>query len=616
MIPRLRGASRAGLARAALLALAAACALSSCAYYNTFYLARRYYAKATAGEPYPIEKAPGASTQDYAKSIEYSKKLISFHPKSKWVDDAYLLWARALLGQDDPLETINMLEAFPVRFPQSTLKAEAQFYLGVAYRQSRKYRNAVRTLDEFLAAAPKHDLAPYAHLERARSLTSLEEPGLAAEAASQVLEQFPKSDLAHRARIARAEALFQAEHYEEARRDFRELGARSETDEDRLRYLLREADALDAGQQWDEALALLRDQLAHERPPVLPDTAGGRPLVVQQTPGYDRYGRLLTRIGTVHLRAGRLDEALTAYRRVVEDYPRDPIAAEAQFRIGYAYETLGDDFDRARQEYQAVRSQAGQVGFGAQATERLYNLDRIAQFRSSAATDTTQKQIETAFLLAEQYLFQLEKPERALEEYQAIAAKYAGTPAEAKALNAQAWVLARKLERKAAADSLFWKVVREHPATEAQLAARDYLESNGQQVPAELIVLPPEPVVAPDTTAELTPPPASVPGIGASLRPDSSAILGAPRRPGVPGDDEDEFGMIRRANAPRDTTRAPFGAPDSTARRTFGLPDTTRRFGAPGDTTGRRSGFPDSLLRRPPTPPPPSPRDSAGVDPR
>ena len=46
---------------------------------------------------------PNASTQPqsqqaYNKSIEYSKKLLAQYPKSKWVDDAYLLWARALLG--------------------------------------------------------------------------------------------------------------------------------------------------------------------------------------------------------------------------------------------------------------------------------------------------------------------------------------------------------------------------------------------------------------------------------------------------------------------------------------------------------------------------------------
>ena len=33
---------------------------SSCAYYNTYYLARKYYTTATEGSPYPVEKPTGA----------------------------------------------------------------------------------------------------------------------------------------------------------------------------------------------------------------------------------------------------------------------------------------------------------------------------------------------------------------------------------------------------------------------------------------------------------------------------------------------------------------------------------------------------------------------------
>ena len=190
---------------------------SSCVYYNTFYSARKYYNRATAGEPYSIDPAAGTASQDFGRSIDYAKKVLSNYPKSKWVDDAYLLWARSLLGQNDPLQTIKMLEEFPERFPKSSLANEAHFYLGVAYRQARKYRQSVRTLDEFLEHAPRHALAPYAYLERARALTSLKEPAEAAASASKVVERFPKSKLADRARIARAYALFEAKLFDPAR---------------------------------------------------------------------------------------------------------------------------------------------------------------------------------------------------------------------------------------------------------------------------------------------------------------------------------------------------------------------------------------------------------------
>jgi len=591
--------------------------MSSCAYYNTFYSARKYYDRATAGQPYVFDRTDQMNNGDFTRSLNYSKKLITEYPKSKWVDDAYLLWARALIGQNDPIQTIKMLVDFPDRFPKSSLRPDAEFYLGVACRQAHKYRNAERVLNEFIAKSPKHKLVPYAYLELSRTLNALQEPDSAAQAASKVIEKFPKSVLAVRARVARADAWFDAKRYEPARHDYHELGKRSSTDDDRLKYLLREVDCLEAAHSYDEALALLRDAISHVREPVLADTTGGRVATVQATPGYDRYGRLLVRIGSVHGRAGRKDEALAAYQRVVQDYPHDALAGEAQYRIGYTYETLGDDFDRARVEYGRVKDQVGQVGFGMQAADRLKSLDRLAQFRGSAG-DTAEKKIEAEFLLAEQYLFELDNPERALAQYQKIQETYAGTPQAAKAMNAQAWVLSRKLHRDAEADSIFWEVVHNHPATEAQLAARDYLEFAGKEVPTDLIKLPERQLAAADTTLRLTEPPDSVPPLGTPTagsvdslgrlvpQPPSLSPSLSPGPEGTPG----MLGDAPEFHGGSGTPRHGVGAAAATGSAAAARRDTTARgVSAPRDSAAAHAKAPQPL------PSAPAATDSTGGDP-
>lgn len=47
----------------------------SCAYYNTFYLARRYYDRATDGQPYEVGRTAASQVQNYTKAIDYSKKV-------------------------------------------------------------------------------------------------------------------------------------------------------------------------------------------------------------------------------------------------------------------------------------------------------------------------------------------------------------------------------------------------------------------------------------------------------------------------------------------------------------------------------------------------------------
>ena len=219
--------------------------LSSCAYYNTFYLARKYYFKATEGLPYQVDRQDTQQRTNYTKSIDYSKKLLGVYPKSKWVDDAYLLWARALIGADDPLQTITMLEDFDTRFDKSELRAEAAFYLGLAQRNARKYESAVRTFDEFLTQSPKHPLAPYAYYERSRALMSLERYGEAAASAGQILDHYPGSALFDRALRQRAEARFQQGDFDGARTDFHTIGDRATTDDDRFSSMMREVDCLE-----------------------------------------------------------------------------------------------------------------------------------------------------------------------------------------------------------------------------------------------------------------------------------------------------------------------------------------------------------------------------------
>ena len=615
-----------GPGRVVLEALALGLTLSSCAYYNTFYLARKYYDVAAQRQPYLVDKPQTVDTQNFNKSIEYSKKVLAQYPKSKWVDDAYLLWARGLLGKDDPVEVVNMLQDFETRYPKSPIHAEATFYLGVAYRHAHKYASSARTLDDFLAKAPKHDLAPYAYLERARALISLEQYPEAAASAGKVLERWPRSRLEPMARAARAEANFKAGDYTRAREDFRQLGFNSRDDNERLAFLLREADCLEAGQAYDEEMALLRGAQSHEPPPppqpepVVGSGTAPAPMVVQSAPSpgalpaNDHYGQLMVRIGTVAMLQGNLDEAVRSYHSVVRDYPRTSLAAEAQYRIGYAYETVGDDFDKARVEYARVRDIASSA-FVTQAAQRLENLDRLSKFRS-ATKDTVEAKAEVAFLLAEQYLFQVNKPERAIEQYRKIEQDYAGTKWAAKAIIAEAWVLSRKFGRKAEADSLFWLAVRDHPATEAQLAARDYLEMEGAEVPDTLIKLPQAPVqqlAAADSVA-LTPVPQGSTPLGAphaqnaasdslGLRPPAGAMGAAALGAGaglLHAPDSTLVGPVPPQNiavSPQ-AIAAPPGAADPPAVTGPPMPGPAAAAGAGAAAAGAATG--------PPAPPPPA----------
>ena len=590
--------------RAALpgLIMVAALLLSGCAYFNTYYLARKNYDKATLGHPYVIESTDASQPQFFTQTITYSKKLLAQYPKSKWVDDAYLLWARALLGRDDPIEAVNMLNAFNTRFPRSPVKPEATFYLGVATRRAHRPADALAALDEFLASSPRHELVPYALLEKSRALFALDRRVESAGAAGQLIDQYPNTPLMRSARIARSDALFADGQFEKARDDFKELGLAATDDEQRFLFLLREADCVEGARDYDREITLLRDALAHELEPVVTKTTTASGAVVETAPsgpGTDRWGRLRLRVGTAYLLSGRVPQALGEYRAVAESYPRTPLAAESQYRIGYAYETAGDDFDKARAEYGKVKDQAAASSFTKDAVTRLANLDRLSSLGAATGRDSTERKAEAAFMRAELYLFTHDRPDRALDQYRQIEKDFEGTPWGGKALNAQAWLLRRKLNRPAEADSLLWVVIHRYKATEAQLAARDYLEAEGEAVPDSLIV---RPVARADTarvaaadTLRLTPPPSVTPRLGANVGGAIRGAVGDSLAPGLPG----LPGMPPRGLA---NPRMPAGLADDSLRFMMPpSPPSTRpdsmAHHAARDTVS--SAPPDTTKRRP-----------------
>lgn len=71
------------------------------------------------------------------------------------------------------------------------------------------------------------------------------------------------------------------------------------------------------------------------------------------------------------------DEAIRAFRKLVDQHPQGPYVYEAQWLLARSYEANGD-LAAARRGYEIVRRQFPQTAYGAQALQRLLALDRRA----------------------------------------------------------------------------------------------------------------------------------------------------------------------------------------------------------------------------------------------
>jgi TolA-binding protein len=186
-------------------------------------------------------------------------------------------------------------------------------------------------------------------------------------------------------------------------------------------------------------------------------------------PRYEQLGRVLLKEGQALAAVGKPWDAIQAYEQVIDEYRGTPYAAEAQYRIGYTYEVDLEDFDEAQKAYQAV-SRHGRSSFTEDAERRAKNLGTVKNLLAEAASDSasaaTAAAAQAHFMRAELYLFQQDKPEKALAEYQEIQKDFPGTEHEAKAALAEAWVRMNALADTARGRAKYAEVMRRFPDTE------------------------------------------------------------------------------------------------------------------------------------------------------
>jgi TolA-binding protein len=112
----------------------------SCVYYNTFYHAEEKYKKAEkTQQKAKREVATGTEVKDYQDAIKKASKVLTFNPKSKWVDDALFLIGKSYYNMGDYPKAERKFQELVSSFPKSNLVEESYYYLGLSrYKQGNK----------------------------------------------------------------------------------------------------------------------------------------------------------------------------------------------------------------------------------------------------------------------------------------------------------------------------------------------------------------------------------------------------------------------------------------------------------------------------------------------
>jgi TolA-binding protein len=477
-----------------------------------------------------------AADELFRKCIEKCEKILEKHRGSKWADDAQLLMAQSYYGRGDHLTAAGEFQAFTEMFPESDKLPDAIYWQGLTAFALERYSDARAYWSDLLDRFPKDDRSEEAEFYVARTAWREEQIPEAITAYESFLERHKGGEFRSTAQLDLAKILRDEKRYEDAAALSRRVIENASRDDERLEAKLLLGEVLEAQSSYGDALEIYREvaldldsnvmegRLSPEerrarweeealrlaqaqadslnpQPPgglqpgqvpppgtlgnLPPGTAGAaagtaapqRQRLPANDPRYAQLAQVLLREGQALAKTDRAWEAVTVFQQVVEEYPRTAYAAEAQFRIGYTYELLLEDLDAAEHAYAQVAGHGRSSSFTDLAERRSRNLATLKTITASGDSARAEmKAAEARFLRAELYLFQQEKPERALEEYAAIEAEFPGTEAAAKAALAQAWVLFHVQGDTARGRERYAEVAAAYPGSEYGHEARRVVE--------------------------------------------------------------------------------------------------------------------------------------------
>ena len=277
---------------------------------------------------------------------------IDAFPESELLAEMHYDRAVALVRGDKPDQGIEALQQFRKRFPKHVLDSNALHLLATTEHDQRCYDQSQFWCREFLETHPSHELTPtIAFLSAENDILSGHDEE-AVGAYRRFLTRYSDSPHSAGARYRLGSALYRLGQYDEAQTLLAEFVEQAQSNE-RFRFaLLALGDIHFQRSEWKQAERFLDGYLS----------AG---------PGAAAADDALLKLGLVFQRQGNNQEALSAFDRLIQQFPDSPHRLQAVFERGQVLVAL-DRYDDAAPAFEQVLAEGGESRF------KPYVLDHLA----------------------------------------------------------------------------------------------------------------------------------------------------------------------------------------------------------------------------------------------
>ncbi|MGB2697728.1 MAG: TonB family protein [Candidatus Zixiibacteriota bacterium] len=419
---------------------------SCCTYYNTFYNAQKEF-----DEGRKIQKKAGSdepnrsANSHYDGAIKKASKVLTFHPNSKWVDDALFLIGNSFYYKGEYLKAERKFKELLVNFPESDFTQDCHYFVGLCHYRMNNLSQAVISFNSIIQAEKRKKFKSDAAYALAEIHFEQKEYDDAIKNYSRIINDYKKEELMGKAQFRIAECYFFKKDYNQAKeglslvRNFtndRTLIFESQFKTGECLYLL---DQVDQGMN-------VFNELSREQK-------------------YFKYlPKIQLKIAQGNLLQDSTDLALKEFENITVTSPRTEESCEAFYQMGIIYQEQLQDLKKAKELFDNATKEKPQSETAKKALEKSANLAKLEEYQKQL-TEAEKPEI-TLYLLAEAYLFEMNQPDSAISEFTILVEDYPESEFAPKSLYAIGWILENIKNDNEGAKEFYQKLWDQYPKSD------------------------------------------------------------------------------------------------------------------------------------------------------
>lgn len=406
--------------------------LGGCVYFNTFYLARKKFNEA---ERMQKEKAKSEQDKDFGQSrdnrggspgdrnrnvprggtagrsqlpggriemkagpqernlyedaIKKASKVLTYHPKSKWADDALWLIGKSYFSMGDYGASDRKFKELVTNHPKSEFVDDAYYYMGLCQIELDDEDLALEAFANVEREFPKSGYVDDVYFIKGKLARKDGELQKAIEQFDRYLDRFPGGDSAALAMFSTGQCYEELGDFPNAFKRYRSVKKYGPS-----RRLEFEA-ALSSGS------AVLQTDSVALGMKILSDLAGDERY-------FSELARIRLKIADGFLREDSTDKSIEEYKAIAQDNPKTPESAEAFYRLGLIYQNYLFDITKAKDAFAKVQSEYPQSDYRNLALAKSAQIAKFETYQiqllkaDSVRTVTTSEKQEVPIVVDDQ----------------------------------------------------------------------------------------------------------------------------------------------------------------------------------------------------------------------